>query len=104
MKDNLAYKEEPRYEIIGGNVVMMASPTFYHNEVKGNIFNIFYNFLKGKKCRAVSNPTDLYLENGERYIPDMMVVCDQTKIDEEKGVVGAPDLEPILKLVRITQD
>ena len=42
MEGNLAYKEEPRFEVIGGKVVMMASPTVYHNDVKGSIYNIFY--------------------------------------------------------------
>lgn len=35
--------------------------------------------------------TDLYLSEHDRFIPDMMIVCDRDKIKSD-GVHGAPDL------------
>ena len=92
MSDNLACQDEIREEIIGGKVVMMSSPTINHTFIAGNIYNIFFNFLRGKRCTPIMDGGGLYLEDGaEEYQPDMMVVCDPDKIRAD-GVHGAPDL------------
>jgi len=92
MSDNLAYQEEPWEELIDGKVVAMSPrPVFDHNIVAGNIFRIFGNYLHGKKCTAISDGMDLYLTEKDRFVPDMMVVCDPGKI-KRRGVYGAPDL------------
>ena len=92
MQSNLAYKLEPREEIIGGRVVMMATPTSNHNRVAGNIYRIFANYLEGKKCEPFPDREGLYLEEDkEEYQPDGMVVCDPEKVRPD-GVHGAPDL------------
>lgn len=88
---NLAYKEEPKTEIIGGKLVMMASPVVNHIFIGANLSRIFGNYLFGKACTPFPDGTTLYLEEGEEYKPDMMVVCDPNKIGR-KGVYGAPDL------------
>lgn len=91
MDGNLAFKEEPRYEIIGGAVVMMASPTLAHTFIAGNIYGIFRDYLRGKPCVPIQDGASLFLDK-ERYEPDFMVVCDSSKIQNNKGVDGAPDL------------
>ena len=92
MDTNLAYKEEPREEIIGGEFVMMSAPTINHTFVAGNIYNIFFNYLYGKRCTPIMDSGGLFLEEDtEQYQPDMMVVCDPDKIRPD-GVHGAPDL------------
>ena len=88
---NLAYEMEPEEEIIGGEVVMMASPTMNHIFIAGNIYRIFGDYLDGKKCAPVPDGATLFLTNGEKYKPDMMVVCDPDKVSK-KGVYGTPDL------------
>ena len=92
MESNLAYKLEPLEEVIGGKVVMMASPTVNHNRVSGNIHTIFDIYLKGGQCEPFQDGTALFLkEDREEYKPDMMVVCDPDKVKPD-GVHGAPDL------------
>jgi len=93
METNLAYKfeEDMEEEIIGGKVVMMASPTMNHIFIAGNIYNLFFNYLRGKKCTPFPDGTTLFLGNEEKYKPDVMVVCDPDKT-QTKGVFGAPDL------------
>ena len=92
METNLAYEFEPEEEIIGGKVVMMASPSMNHNRVSGNIHTIFDVYLKGRPCEPCQDGTALFLENEtEEYKPDMMVVCDPDKARFD-GVHGAPDL------------
>ena len=92
MDSNLAYREEVREEIINGVVVAMSpSPTFNHNRVAFRIAHLFESYLKDKPCTAIADGMDLYLTETDRFIPDMMVVCDRDKI-QWNGVHGAPDL------------
>lgn len=92
MNSNLAYQEKVREELIGGKVVAMSPrPMYNHNHVAFNIAVIFNHYLRGKRCTVIPDGTDLYLTEGDRFVPDMMVVCDREKIQED-GVHGAPDL------------
>lgn len=59
------------------------------------MFNQLYNFLKGKPCEAYAAPFTVRLgeddDNGSTVEPDIVVVCDRSKLDD-KGCKGAPDL------------
>ena len=94
MESNLAYKfgeDERREETVAGRVVMMASPSLNHNFIAGNVYRIFADYLDGKTCTPFSDNTKVILSENERYIPDMMVVCDPKKFGEN-CINGAPDL------------
>ena len=91
IEGNLAYQIAPETEIIGGKVVMMASPKLKHLFISGNIYAIFHDYLRGKKCVPIHDGGTVFLEDGEEYRPDMMVVCDPDKLGKN-GVNGAPDL------------
>ena len=96
MGTNLAYQEpfqEPwREELIGGKITLVSPrPAVNHNRVASNIFLVFQNHLWKKSCVPFADGTDLYLTEEDRFVPDMMVVCDRDKI-KPNGVHGAPDL------------
>lgn len=96
MNSNLAYQEDTcdprREEVHHGQVVMMApSPNMNHNFIASNIYDIFKGHLRGKKCRVIYDGSDLYLTEEDVFVPDVMVVCDRSKI-KWNGVHGAPDL------------
>lgn len=96
MSDNLAYQDDftakRREELIGGKVVAMSpSPRWNHMAVSGNIFGIFRDYLKGKKCTPIQDGFDLYLDDENQFVPDFMIVCDPNKVKSD-GVHGAPDL------------
>ena len=91
MGGNLAYQEERREELIGGKVVMMAPASAEHVYTAGSIYNIFKNYLKGKNCIPFSDGLLVHLTDENKFVPDMMVVCDRSKIKSD-GVHGAPDL------------
>ncbi len=92
MRENLAYQEERRKELIDGKVVMMSPrPAWNHNRVASNIFWVFESYLKGKSCTPIADGMDLYITDRDRFVPDFMVVCDPNKIKPD-GVHGAPDL------------
>lgn len=91
MNGNLAYQEEPREELLNGKVFMMAGASVNHNQVSGNIYHIFRNYLKGKNCRPFGDGVDVYLTDDDRFIPDAMIVCNKNIIKPD-GIHGAPDL------------
>lgn len=92
MENNLAYQEEVWEELIDGRIVAMSPrPTFNHNRVAFRIATVFERHLEGRKCTVIADGTDLHLTEKDRFVPDMMVVCDREKIQHD-GVHGAPDL------------
>ena len=89
---NLAYEMEYREELIDAKIVAMSPrPAFNHNRVAFRIAHLFENYLKGKRCTVLPDGTDLHLTEENRFVLDMMVVCDRDKIKTD-GVHGAPDL------------
>ena len=96
-KDYLAWPDDVRAEIINGVAYMMSPPFTYHQRVAGKLFNILSNFLKEKTCEAFIAPFGVRLfpeenETDDTVVePDILVVCDPSKIDE-RGCNGAPDL------------
>ena len=95
MSNNLAYddfEQKRRRELIDGQLVMMSPrPAWNHNQVSSNIFRLFGNYLYGNKCTPIADGTDLFLDDKNHFVPDFMVVCDPSKIQQD-GVHGAPDL------------
>ena len=92
MNENLAYRAEPREELIDGKVVMMSPrPSFNHNQAAFNSARLFANYLQGHRCTPIADGMDLYLTEENQFVPDFMVVCDPEKIRSD-GVHGAPDL------------
>ena len=91
MNENLAYQMDWREELIGGKVVMMSPATTNHTFISGNIYHIFASYLRGKRCTPFSDGSVVYLTDEDRFVPDMMVVCDPDKIKWD-GIHGAPDL------------
>ncbi len=92
MNGNLAYQEERWDEMIDGRIVLMSPrPSVNHNTIAFNVNRLFYHYLKGKPCRPFGDGTDLYLSDGNRFVPDGMIVCDRSKI-KPNGVHGVPDL------------
>jgi Uma2 family endonuclease len=85
------YLDYIRDEMLDGKIVAMSlTPSYKHVSVAGNIYAFFRAYLKGKTCKPIME-LDVYLSEKDRFVPDMMVVCDRKKI-KSNGVYGAPDL------------
>lgn len=93
MENSITYADEYTVEeLIDGQIVAMSPrPNINHNYAAGNIYNIFYNYLKGKSCTPFGDGTDLHLSEENCFVPDFMAVCDPEKIHSD-GVYGVPDL------------
>jgi len=92
--DYCTWDDEPRCELVDGEIYLMASPSTKHQDILGNLVWKFREHLHGKKCRAFAdldvrltwNKTDDTI-----FRPDLLVVCDPSKIGESY-IKGAPDL------------
>ena len=86
-----------RYEYIDGEIYLLASPKTIHQKALGELFSIFYNFFKGKKCTPMIAPYDIRLKRHEKDMnvvqPDLMVICDmEEKLGEDDYYYGVPSL------------
>jgi len=97
----LTWDDDQRWELIDGEAHCMSpAPSLTHQRISMNLSGIFSTYLKDKPCRAFAAPFDVrlpdYPEQADDEIetvvqPDLVVICDHSKLDE-KGCRGAPDL------------
>ncbi len=85
------WRDGGRTERIGGQPFAMSPASGRHVLIAGNIYRIFADYLRGKQCIAFPDNFLVHLTEKEHFIPDMMVVCDRSKI-KKNWVEGAPDL------------
>ena len=50
----LSEGSENRYEYIDGDIYLLTSPSFDHQNIIMEIANVFYNWFKGKNCRPLT--------------------------------------------------
>lgn len=96
----LVESSDQRYELIDGEIYLLASPKVNHQMVVNEISGHFYNFLRGKKCRPLTAPLDVRLygfatkfeEDPNVVQPDVVVICDLDKINSDNKYEGVPTL------------
>ena len=95
--DYLEWEGPERYQLINGEVFMMASPSVTHQALLRELSTDFNVFLRGKSCKVFASPLDVRLfpkkDKSDNTVvqPDLLVVCDKKKIS--KGSIdGPPDL------------
>ncbi|MDL2248776.1 Uma2 family endonuclease [Tyzzerella sp. OttesenSCG-928-J15] len=102
-----------RYELIDGEIIMLASPTIEHHDYVMYIYTQINSFLRNNKDCSIyvapvdvvmikpdADKTDLKAIKKVNFVlqPDVFVVCDPKEIDkskrriQENGCYGAPDL------------
>lgn len=98
--DYLELPDEPRSEILDGTLYNMTpAPSPRHQDVLGQLYRQFSDYLDGKSCRVYMAPFDVRLlaedqDDDKIYNvvqPDLSVICDPNKIDD-RGCNGSPDL------------
>ena len=95
--DYLEWDENVRAEIIYGTVYMKSLPLTIHQRTVGRLAWRIAEFLEGKTSEVFAAPFGVRLfpkedKNDDTVVePDIVVVCDPSKIDE-RGCNGAPDL------------
>ena len=97
---SLVESSEQRYELINGEIYLLASPDFRHQTAIAEIAGHFYIFFKNSPCRSLTAPFDVRLfghatkfeENPNVVQPDIVVICDTDKVDEKRQYWGVPTL------------
>ena len=93
------WPEDGRYELIDGQAYAMSpGPSRRHQELGFEVARQIADALEGTGCRVYVAPFDVRLPRGSEedddidtvVQPDLMVVCDRTKLDD-RGCRGAPD-------------
>jgi len=99
--DYLTWIDDKRRELFDGLVKLMSpAPMRIHQDISGEIFNIFKNYLKKKTCKVYHAPFDVRFPSKNKTSdndiftvvqPDISIVCDLSKLDR-RGCLGAPDM------------
>lgn len=97
---SLVNSSNQRYELIDGEVYLMASPSFKHQVMVNEIAWHFNNYFKRNPCRSLTAPLDVRLfgyatkfeEDPNIVQPDIMVICDENKVNEANKYEGIPTL------------
>ncbi|MBU1108741.1 MAG: Uma2 family endonuclease [Candidatus Riflebacteria bacterium] len=98
--DYSQWSEDEHWELIDGVTYDMSpAPAKIHADISGELFFAFKSYLRGKPCKVYAAPFDVRFPEGDEpdkeiksvVQPDILVVCDENKLDE-KGCRGAPDL------------
>lgn len=90
-------KSERRMEFINGEIYLLGSPNMFHQEISGNLYVIFKNYLKGKKCKVFYAPFDVHFykpdfKDPDVMQPDLLIACDLETINEKDRYMGTPSL------------
>lgn len=95
----LLWPEDVRCELIDGIAYLISPrPGRLHQRLVLELGHQLRTALEGKPCQPYIGPLDVRLPKGTEadeqvdtvVQPDVLIVCDETKLDE-KGVRGAPD-------------
>jgi len=87
-----------RMEFINGEIIVLGSPSTFHQDISGNLYMIIKMYLKGKKCKVYYAPFDVHfykrnIEEPDVCQPDLLIACDtDTAITKEDRYMGTPSL------------
>ena len=102
--DYLTWKFKERVELFRGKIMRMSpAPSIMHQEILGRLFLQTASALSGNPCRLYFAPIDVRLYDRRKSLkadrdvftvvqPDLCVVCDSTKLQDNQSCNGAPDL------------
>lgn len=95
------YDDNMTVEWINDIKYMSPSPHPNHRLIYSELFNNFYNYLKGKSCKVFPDKTDLCLNNPNEpinisdlkkpIVPDLFVVCNKNFELVGNNIVCIPD-------------
>ena len=95
--DYYSWDDSERWELIEGvPYAMSPAPTWKHQLISSNIHGQIWQYLRGKNCSAFSSPIDVRLnadtDDNNVVQPDIIVVCDKSKLEDSRACIGAPDM------------
>ena len=97
IKNFESWDDDIKVELLNGIPYMMAPPSIKHQEIFNQLFGQLLGFLKGKPCRVFSGVgVRLFPEKDKKdkngLIPDLVVVCDEKKLNmDPMWIMGPPE-------------
>ncbi len=100
--DYVTWRLTEAVELIKGKIQLMSpAPNVKHQRISWQLGGVLFNYFNRKDCSAFSAPFDVRLYDRSRSLlankdittvvqPDICVICDKEKLDEQ-GCNGAPD-------------
>lgn len=100
--DYLTWQLSETIELIKGKISLMApAPNVRHQRLSMCLSGQMFNYFRHKPCQVFAAPFDVRLYDRNKSLlanqeistvvqPDICVICDQSKLDEQ-GCNGAPD-------------
>ncbi len=100
--DYLTWQFNEAVELIKGKIQLMTpAPNVRHQRISWQLSGALFNYFSHKTCTAFSAPFDVRLYDRNKSLlankevttvvqPDICVICDISKLDEQ-GCNGAPD-------------
>jgi Uma2 family endonuclease len=80
-------------ELINGEVFMSPAPSFTHQIVSGNLYDLLKAFARKNGGVALFSPVDVILDRKNVFQPDLLYVAKENLgIISERGLNAAPDL------------
>ena len=110
--DYLTWKIQERVELIMGKIFKMSpAPKSQHQHISVLLSSTIFSYLKNRNCSVFAAPFDVRFpitnNRGEPNTvvqPDISVICDESKIDQN-GCNGAPDfIVEIVSKSSVTRD
>lgn len=89
-----------RMEYINGEIVLLASPSTFHQDISGNLYVHLRSYLKdkGKSCKVFYAPFDVHFfkkdfDTPDVMQPDLLIACDvENAVNEKDRYMGTPAL------------
>jgi Uma2 family endonuclease len=100
--DYLTWQLNEAVELIKGKIQLISpAPNVKHQRISWRFSGVLFNYFNNKACNAFSAPFDVRLYDRSKSLlankeattvvqPDICVICDSSKLDEQ-GCNGAPD-------------
>jgi Uma2 family endonuclease len=91
---NLPESETKRYELLEGELVMVPSPTTYHQRISWNVGRILGDFVAKHDLGVIYHaPLDVVFSQEDVAQPDILFIPKaHSQIITDENIQGAPDL------------
>lgn len=79
-------------QLINGELIMSPSATPYHQNILGNLYDIFRTEATKTGAVVLFAPIDLYIDNKNVFQPDLVYISKENKnIITRRAIEGVPD-------------
>ena len=91
---SLPESDTKRYELIEGELIVVLSPTTYHQRISGNLEYILREFVRRYNLGYIYDaPCDVVLSEENVLQPDILFITkERSEIITEENIQGPPDL------------